>query len=76
MSADEDVRFVDRAVDHPGALTCGHCGGDVPLPKTEPWIMVEGTARPPALVSVRCPHCDRRIYLNPAEARDEEEPDV
>lgn len=71
------IRFDHRAVDHPGSLICPHCGATVLLPKTEPWVVVDGVSAPPEyLESLRCPACRRRIYLHPVDeataARDAE----
>lgn len=67
--------FQLRAVDRPTSIRCSTCGNDIPLPATEPWLTIGDEARPPELVSFRCPHCRRRIYLNvsdePDRARDE-----
>jgi len=55
-NSDDDVRFVDRVVDRPGVLTCARCSGRVPLPKTEPWIVIQGggaSARAPARITIR-----------------------
>lgn len=48
------------------------CARTVPLPSVEPWLIVDGERRPPALVSFRCPHCRRRIYINSANEADRE----
>ncbi len=73
----DEVRFVRHAIDHPGSAVCRFCGATAPVPTTEPWAIVNGQAIPPdCLVSMRCPHCRRRIYLDPAdESRREQDED-
>lgn len=64
----DDLTLHHRAVDHPGSITCSHCGAEVALPKTEPWLMVNGEAVPPgSLESLRCSACRGRIYLQPVD---------
>lgn len=63
---DDELRFHHQAIDNPGSITCSHCDGVVPLPKTEPLLIVGGASLPPpVLESLRCPHCRTRHYLLP-----------
>lgn len=75
MPPDPSGAFQRRAVDRPGVVPCTTCGADVRLPVDELWLNDGQALRPPTLVSFRCPHCRRRIYLDPKDevdrARDE-----
>ena len=63
---DDELRFDWRAIDHPRSVICPHCTVTVPLPKTEPWAVVDGVAAPlECLESLLCRSCRRRIYLYP-----------
>lgn len=55
--------FQQRAVDHPKTVVCPACQTIVDLPKTEPWLTDGHAWQAPALESIRCPQCRRRIYL-------------
>lgn len=77
--ASDELRFEWRAIDHPGSVTCPHCRQVVPLPKTEPWIVVGGVAAPPeCLESLLCPACAKRIHLHPSSDApiDDEDDDI
>ena len=66
----DDLAFQQRAVDNPGWTVCPHCQREVELPREEPHLIVGLETRAPQLVSLRCPHCRKRIYFRPT---DEEE---
>ena len=65
--ANDELIFQRRAVDNPRSTTCPHCARVVPLPKDEPWLVVDGVFVEPHLESFRCPECRKRIYVGPAD---------
>lgn len=62
----DDFLFVH--VPNPGReVVCPHCGKTAPLPATDPWLLIEGEAMEPELVSFPCPHCGELIELDNAD---------
>lgn len=60
MSIDDPNDIIQRrTVDHPGTRPCPHCGQLIDMPKTIPYVMIEGDARGPASVIRKCPHCGK-----------------
>jgi DNA-directed RNA polymerase subunit RPC12/RpoP len=60
---DDDVRLEHHPIENPGSVVCDACGKDVPLPKTDPYLVLGGRTFTPQLQSIRCPHCRNRVYL-------------
>ena len=60
---EDDVRLEHHPIENPGSVVCDQCGKDVPLPKTDPFLVLAGRTLTPQLQSLRCPHCRTRIYL-------------
>jgi uncharacterized protein with PIN domain len=66
----DDLPFQQRAVNNPGSTVCPNCQREVELPREEPHLIVGLETQAPQLMSLRCPHCRKRIYLVPT-AEDE-----
>jgi hypothetical protein len=59
----DDSPFQHRTVDAPGSVVCPQCQRVVDLPKDEPLLIAGGQTCLPQLVSLPCPQCRTRIYL-------------